>query len=399
MKTQNNPSEKKCSGLHAIALATLLFSSTLATSLVAYADCSNCTIIETLNNLHNKNMEMVKNNFIYAVDKWLEKINLNNKSLLTRQQKVDTAVSNSSASLVDYYLNGIGTKDDEEYKLSVMPAAEDTTAAATGVDYKNSAFTATPDNTDSTEINLNTAIMNTDSLLGPRQYSDAQKDSAQSLLRYIEAIAPLPNVIRLGNECTVPFSKIANRNTTTLTLTGNGNDKKKKLSNIIADLSAKSEYRKYKVSYRSNIATRTMLLNNLLRIYQSRVAPQNSKSAAELEYEAATWRLQPAKSGEQSYYDSINQASPAVVNREMLFLLAEIRHELYQLRQQNERMIALQSLSGLREMETAYKQGSFASNQSVSKLIYCAYLTQENGKDKVPDECKQSDQQPKSPAS
>lgn len=369
--------------LAAIFLIAVSFSS--GNALATDGTCNNCGIIKavqgvttTLNALHNTNVTML-NDIINAVDNWIQKISTTNNELLTSKQNADSAVSSNSANLVNYYLSGIGVKDNESLELSKISAADTDNLVAPSTSYTASVFAVTPDNAKASSdtaaaISAGTAIMNTDTLLGTRRYNEQQKNNAQLLLRYIEAILPPPDIIRISSTFDVPFSTEADKSTTKIEITGRNNEEHNSINDLVATLNTKPDYRKYKVEYRAAIAMRTMLLNNLLRAYQARVAPtgKNGKSAAEIDYESATWRLSPAKSSsEQSYYDSMKQASPVVINREILFLLAEMRYDSYQLRQQNEQLIALLSLVGLKTTQDMMKNSSSSSPQQIGKLIYC----------------------------
>jgi hypothetical protein len=56
--------------------------------------------------------------------------------------------------------------------------------------------------------------------------------------------------------------------------------------------------------------------------------------------------LATRRSTNPQWYDDMSKASPATVSRETLFVLAEIRQELFNIQQQNERMLATMSAMG-----------------------------------------------------
>ena len=341
-------------------------------------NCTLCGVIQALAAMHCKNTEMIDyvlKNIVYAVDDLIQStIMPKNKSLLQSNQDVNNAVSTTSSNLTSYYLAGLDVKEKENLSLTKI-IAEDISGKAPQYDnYSQYVFNLANKNAD-------TAIMNTDTLLGPLQYDERQKNDAQTLIRTVETISQLPDIIRISNKFKIPYSTDPNKSTTLIDLTDkssiaklfpSGEEKPTiKTTNLLEKLNTKPEYRQYVLKYRSAILSRTMMLNNLLKIYQERLAPSNKtstndKSQAQLDYDSATWRLDP-KNG---YYEKMQTASPTVVGRETLFLLAEIRHELYQMRQQNERMIALQSLLGL-QMADINKMTGDTQTKQVAKLIYC----------------------------
>lgn len=111
-------------------------------------------------------------------------------------------------------------------------------------------------------------------------------------------------------------------------------------------------YQKNQVDIRAFIAARSVALNNLFKIIAERTAQDNIislnlkdqagqaiQSAAQYQHYLATRRVNNPK-----WYDQMSQASPSTIARESLFVLAEIQHQLYQLHQDNIRLISTVSV-------------------------------------------------------
>lgn len=383
----------KAAAITASFAASIGFSSMAA----AAASCDNCTVVNSVNTqtqvISAKTKEIVDviMEAAYAVDKWVaSKVMPSNDSLLKSSKDTDAATRNSSANLISYYLAGMETKEKEEISLARTSQAEDDSGSSPrdANEYARNIFerpttptsaaTTTPTAT-SDNVNAINAAINADTLLGSRQYNTEQQKNAQLVLRYIELSSPLPDIIRVSKKFVIPLSTTlsgASAEKTEVTFSNN------EVKDLVNDLKTNRDYIKYKLNYRALLAMRTMLMNNLLHSYQSRIAPSaKEKSAAELDYESATWRLNPTEkislssspsAEKMSYADHMKQqASPAVVNREILLLLAEMRYDLYQIRQQNEQLIALQSIAGLKSLQEMSRYNVTNTSSKISEYIYC----------------------------
>lgn len=215
------------------------------------------------------------------------------------------------------------------------------------------------------------AMLNINTLLAPDKYTPEQDEYAKNYLRYIESLAPSPPIIRVSKVFSIPSSdpnNAMNPNATDkIILNGKDTFADGKTPNTVKNLqdhlSTSAKYQSYKLSYRSMIAAKSLFLSNLYRSYQSRV-DRKGISAAKLEHDEVYKRLNP------DYYKEMSQASPAVVERETLFLLAQINRNIYEMRRNDERRMVMDSISGL--------QSSAISNvllsqivKDISKEIYC----------------------------
>lgn len=373
-------------------------------------NCPTCDIIKTLSTIHCKSTEMI-HHLAFAIDNLIQgTLHDTNDNLLKSKQLVNTAVSNSSSNLTSYYLSGMDVKKDDLYALATKPAEDvsgqkptKTPPKPTTVEESKKYDAYSPLVFASKTKDDSTAIMNMDTLLGPLQYTPQQQSDAQSLIRIIETLAPVPDIIRISNKFTIPYSPDSGSTTYTVDLTDPAisavaklnpalaNAPSAKVKDLLDNLDAEESYRKYKMDYRSAIVARSMILNTLLRIYQERVPlTPNGKSQAALDYDAATWRIDPQQrilpsdkpnvQTKLTYYEKMQTASPSIISRETLFLLAEIRYELYQLRQQNQQMVALQSLLGL-QMAQMGKTGGDSQTKQIAKLIYCKAVNNDPCKD------------------
>lgn len=186
------------------------------------------------------------------------------------------------------------------------------------------------------------ANYNMASLLGPVAYTNDQKDAAKKYVQYASLLA-------------VPLEMPT-----------------------VKDLeAAKDNGIRYLIFLRTYIAAQAAGLNNLYQMYIARTpvtglgkaAGMENDDASPLQVEeyAATRRLNPnIKTPVKGFDDlgretatpmtwrqSIEEASPAQVQREMVYLLAEMRYELYQQRLATERLTAIMSMMQIEQNRQA----------------------------------------------
>lgn len=130
----------------------------------------------------------------------------------------------------------------------------------------------------------------------------------------------------------------------------------------------------YKVALRSMIAARSLALNNLIGMYAKRLPIEGSgkeagmpdqinASAAEVQHYIATRRAT-----DKGWYASMSAATPATIARETLFVLVEIQREIYELRQDNERILATLSIMDLNN-QASQQEALEAKEQEVKRLL------------------------------
>jgi hypothetical protein len=132
--------------------------------------------------------------------------------------------------------------------------------------------------------------------------------------------------------------------------------------------------RTYTVSLRSIIAARSAAIDNLLKMYVRRLPIDGlgekagmpdkvDASPAEVEHYIATRRTTDAQ-----WYTSMSKASAPTVARETLFVLTEIQQQLYNLGQDNERMLAMLSVMQLDQV-IAQKKALDEKESEVRRLL------------------------------
>jgi hypothetical protein len=137
-------------------------------------------------------------------------------------------------------------------------------------------------------------------------------------------------------------------------------------------------YQNYMVQRRQLLALQSGLLSNLYWIYARRLPINSIKagdtalgvdhpSVAQIEDYNATWRTKSS-----TWYTQMATASPSNVERETLYVLAEIRSALHQLHEDNERLIALAVLNQLNTLQVAKQSLALTEKQvldTINQLI------------------------------
>jgi hypothetical protein len=208
------------------------------------------------------------------------------------------------------------------------------------------------------------AAFNADSFFSPFRYDEDQRNHAYMYLNFLESTAPINPVIRPAERFEIPFSADPKESYSMFEVDKEG---KYNLNALIDFLKGNNDYLKYRLGYRSQIAARSLMLNVLQGLYQERTPATtgtSNKSLLETEANQASRRLTP------EYYTRILTAAPADVSKETLLVLAEIRQELFLMRLANEKMMAMQAISGLQAQSF---NAVLAKQQAkeIGKLIYC----------------------------
>src|SRR3989339_4455 len=194
----------------------------------------------------------------------------------------------------------------------------------------------------------NDVNMNFDSLFSPIAYTANESTTAQTFLNYFaeQYKATYPDL---------DFSGLK------------GNTK------ALQTLMQNSDYQLYVVQKRSSLAQESIALSNLNHLIAERTVqkglgantgmPMQDASLLQLENYTANHRIDS-----NNWYQSMNSASPATVQRETLFVLAEIESQLQRLHMDNEIMIA--TLSAM-QMQNAQINNTMSQQQAntVQKYI------------------------------
>ena len=209
------------------------------------------------------------------------------------------------------------------------------------------------------QMKKNDRSYNVDSLILPQSYStNAERKAATNFITYLSKNYKLSNSVDLS-----PLK-----------------DNTKKLQALKNTV----QYQNYLVANRSNIAAASIPLSNLNHIYSERVklediinnmeangqpvnntlknvvktlANNNINSLLELQNYVATHRLT-----DQKWREKMLSASPATVQRETLFVLAEIESQLQRLHLDNERLLTTESAAQLQMTQATMLQNSEAKN-------------------------------------
>jgi len=130
------------------------------------------------------------------------------------------------------------------------------------------------------------------------------------------------------------------------------------------------EWQDFAQSRRHIVAAQSSGLSNLYYLAQLRTPNSNGVSPQSTSDSVAYWRTDPPPAGANpstTWYMQMQTALPAMVARETLFVLAEMQRDLHDMRKENQRLLAIQSIMQL-------------SSLSPSKQILNVKLTQVQNK-------------------
>ncbi len=212
---------------------------------------------------------------------------------------------------------------------------------------------------------------NFQSLIVPNLYeTPEQQNNALNYIRFVSGYGTPLSSINLGS---YPESQLSTAQKITIQTSG--------------------AYQAFLVQRRQLVAQQSAMLTNLYAIYARRlpiqslnpgdvalgtlqpntttnVNNQNANkhpSAEQIQAFTATWRTANQALAPQ-WFTQMGVASPANVQREQLFVLAEIEALLYRLHQDNERMIALLAINQVANFQTS-KQTLQLTEKNIQQLI------------------------------
>lgn len=108
----------------------------------------------------------------------------------------------------------------------------------------------------------------------------------------------------------------------------------------------KNQREVFLVGLLARAAKQSVGLSNLNQMFARRIRnARTGKSPLEHEHEMVTRRLK------EKWHDDMEKATPLTLQREMLYLLAEINYQLYQQRRDNERLLATVSAMQLEQLD------------------------------------------------
>lgn len=189
----------------------------------------------------------------------------------------------------------------------------------------------------------------------PEKFKDIQKpkptETHNALFNFGSVISPVsytPEQIKTAKD----FVKYAAQSTQDLTTGVTFNtlhNNPAALHSLVTD----PVYEQYKLTIRNILSIRSMLVNNLNQLIAERTPMDGLGTAAGL---AATQKASPLqveayqanhRIEDPNWYTTIQNASPATVQRETLIVLAEIEHQNYQAHLDRERLLAAITTLGL----------------------------------------------------
>jgi len=200
--------------------------------------------------------------------------------------------------------------------------------------------------TDSKAINANpnNAIFNFNSLLNPEVYQTIetskeiinQQELAKNYIEFLFQGSKLPNDSLLDLTILSP----------------------EQLNKLVK----RKDFADYVIATRAYAASQSLALSNLYAIYNKRIAIADlGKKAGFKQTDASVKQVEnylaSRKISDANWYQAMEKASPVTILREILYTLAEIRYEMYQSRQDSERVLA--TLSSMELQALAQNQTSF----------------------------------------
>ncbi|MCK4608585.1 MAG: hypothetical protein KAT71_03810 [Gammaproteobacteria bacterium] len=331
------------------------------------------TFESSLINFYNQALEQYRD-LMLETDNQIPATIEANDNQKTANEAMAKAIASDSDKAIQVAFGGVQAKDNASNTLFDLPAGDDVVtdnAKSSGLFFSsNDSF-----KDDNEEAAAGNAFFNNESLLGPETYSDkTDKQNALGYMAQLANFAPPPTVIRLGATFQVPIIDPKNPENKYATVGDKNPLSTSDIKNMQETLDQDPTYRSYKNLYRGLIAARSIYINNLSRSYQARVPQVDNKSAKQIRDERANRRLG------QDYYKEMSTASPATVQRETLFVLADINSQLNAIRNQNERIIIMNSISGINQLTLG---GTIlnAQAQHIGKKVYC--MDPEHKDDKV----------------
>jgi hypothetical protein len=201
--------------------------------------------------------------------------------------------------------------------------------------------------------NPNNAVLNFDSVLLPASYQTLeqkdkiinQQDLAKNYLQFL-----------------YQGSKISN-------------DQLLDLSNLSAKQTQKllrlDGFSDYVLTMRSYAANQSLAMSNLYTMYNNRIPVTDlgnklGLKQADVSIKQAEQYLASRRIASSDWYYNMEKAAPATVMREILYVLAEIRYELYQSRQDAERNLATLSAIELQNLTQSPLQLRLAKDKAVA---------------------------------
>lgn len=119
-----------------------------------------------------------------------------------------------------------------------------------------------------------------------------------------------------------------------------------------ASLASSDVYRDFSTARRYLVSMRSMGLSTLYSLYNQRVAIPDPRTGQPFSQMGLSDQIANSRVGNPDWYDEMLKAYPAKLAREQVFILAELQHELHQLRVEQQRTMALLAVQLLNAANT-----------------------------------------------
>ena len=318
---------------------------------------------KALSEIYNKALVTYKD-LIYETDWQIPPTAANNANRKTAEGNAGEAAKKDSANEVANDFAGIRARTEQQIGLLAKLAGDDVISG----EEKGGIFPKPPAGLKerNEQAMKGNALFDVESLIGPDTYKNTEEvNDAEGFLEQVKSYASPPPVIRLAPKFDVPITDPQDPSKDVVTIGSKKPLSVKDMKKLYDMLQTKLDYQDYKRTYRGVIAARSIYLDNLQHSFQKRAVQVSGKSALQIRNEQTDRRL------DEKYYNEMAKASPATIARETLFVLAEINSQLNAIREQNERMVIMDSISGLNQLTISNTVLDMQAKK-VGKIIYCS---------------------------
>lgn len=254
--------------------------------------------------------------------------------LIAQDRSIATAIANITSE---------NTKDI--FRLANIPASDTVIAGPSGYSFKVSSYDLTTGN----------RTLSIDTLLNPLAYDKFDLNKLNSNPPY--------NFIQFAGALYQPIG--------TISLT---HRQPKLTEKQMEEIQNSQDFQQYRAALRAYAAAQSVGASNLYQLMAERIPQKDlgtkaglttkNISALQLAHYLATRRSQ-----NKEWYEQMATASPATVQRETLFILAELRQQLFEMQQQNERLLATLSVMQMQQNYQLNKLNLMQLEQKVNSQL------------------------------
>lgn len=302
-------------------------------------------VVSAIDNLRFYIASAVNSTFQTMTKLWFEQ-NPNQEPTVKANTSLDTAQQNTTASA-----QSLSPYEVEKNLHNRNDALTHNLAAITASDIPGT-----------TRSEPGNSMMSSETLLGPLVYNGIYLKRIEDL----EKIYPY-NFIQLASGAYQPISTVQLDPT--------------KLSEAkIQEITSSPNYKKLQTAIRAYVAAQSVGANNLYQMMIERLPQGNlGKNSGLVDKEGkpifnasplqVKEFLATRRSQNPAWYRQMADASPATVQRETLFVLAEIRQQLFEMQQQNERLLATLSVMQMQQNSQITRMNIMQPEQAVESAV------------------------------